>query len=108
MTVEFGIVKAFVPKGGYGFMYVLDAQGKKTDEEIFFHIGNGRRVGKEGETPIFLGKDPQLEPPSKGTKLVFRRRQGQQGDKASPWGYAQEWESQGGGQVQSSQQPVAA
>lgn len=41
-----GVVKRFIRNGGrnYGFLYVLDKDGNRTGDEVFFHLDNARQV----------------------------------------------------------------
>jgi cold shock CspA family protein len=93
--LEFGIVKFFNKHRGknYGFLYVLDADGNQTGEELFFHLNDGQSVSDNVfDTVYFDGGHPiRRKPPRKGDKLGFLRGQNRKGDKACPWSYAAEW-----------------
>lgn len=91
MTVEIGVVKVFYDERRFGFLYVLNREGKKTGEEIFFHVSSRRRVGNDGKGPVFLDKITSTYP-KKEEMLIFQRGPGQKGDQAVSWCYAHEWD----------------
>lgn len=99
--VEYGTVKYFDDRDGkqFGFMFVLDADGMRTEESLFFHFNDGKFVHNSGQGPVLQGRTQiiagmhcPLATPCSGDKLVFKRKQSAKGEKASPWTYADEWD----------------
>ena len=101
-AVEYAVVKRFSTRRGfgYGFLCVLDSQGRETGEDVFFHFHDGRfpheNLWAEG-CPVpyrLVGNTPEfLSLPTPGDKIVFSRERGRNGDpKASPWSYSSHWD----------------
>jgi hypothetical protein len=111
VELEFGTVKFFDTRDNkrFGFVYVLDEEGNKTGEELFFHYGDGQftaidggnivfySAGAQSSRPSMLGMAmPQvrLNYPEKGDRIAFTRGSGKGGkDKASPWTFASSYEA---------------
>jgi hypothetical protein len=100
--VERGIVKFFDDRDGkhFGFLTVLNNGGNPTGHDMFFHYNDGGFIGNDGVNPIFegiykwvAGKIYRLRTPQIGEIIVFSRAPGRKGDKACPWGFAEEWDT---------------
>jgi cold shock CspA family protein len=96
LDLEHGIVKFFDDRDGkkFGFLKVLDEDGRETGEEVFFHFNDGQFVDIVGGDCIeFIGRTAKnglyLVHPQVGDKLAFDRASGKGNrDKACPWTYA--------------------
>lgn len=95
LELEFGIVKFFDERDGkkFGFLIVLDEDGQRTEEEIFFHFNDGQFVEIKGGEITFIGpvftNGLRMWHPQAGEKLAFGRSPGRNDhDKACPWTYA--------------------
>ena len=98
LEFEFGRVKFFDDRDGkrFGFLVVL-RDGRPTEEEVFFHFGDGQfvEINEAGDDIIFIGRrfgDSQMPMwvPQVGDPIAFQRTTGA-GDrpKASPWTYGE-------------------
>lgn len=102
MWQECGIVKFFDERGNkrYGFIRVLDSDGNETGEEIFFHFNDGELIDtvllgeiifRGSGSAVLGGKQITIDPPRKGDKIFFHRKDGKEGKpKACPWGAAKQ------------------
>jgi len=95
---EIGMVKVFFSQADrrYGFMRVLDASGKPTGEEVFFHYDGGEFVtaGPQFSGSSVRSEDgilQRLNQPWKGDLLVFDRLCVAGRDRAQPWSYQDLW-----------------
>ena len=101
VTVEFGEVKFYKPDRGFGFMFVLDQNGGRTGEELFFHITNRRGVAIfNGDTDFTWfdgiplesgGISEPLDDPCRRDMVVFIRSAGYKGDVVKCWSYTALW-----------------
>ena len=83
--METGTVKFFDSRDNkrYGFI-VVDGGG-----EIFFHFNDGENITTNKTKPSFCAGKVKRDP-VKGDRIIFERRPGSKGAKASPWAFAGE------------------
>lgn len=102
LELEHGVVKFFDDRDGkkFGFLEVLDEDGQKTGEEIFFHFNDGQFVDIVGGDEIeFVGRvfpenGLHMWHPKPGDKIAFDTTPGKDGrDKACPWTYAEGYDN---------------
>ena len=105
LELEHGVVTHFDGRHGkeFGFLEVINPDGSKTSEKLFFHFNDGQFVEIVAEEndiefvgTVFPGNDLPLwrmgNPPV-GMKLAFKRAPGNDGrEKASPWTYAEAYD----------------
>ena len=85
--MEEGIVKFFDSRDNKRFGFIIDENGK----EIFFHFNDGENIIAGKEDAVFSEGKLRTEP-KKGDAIVFIRTPGSKGPKASPWGFAQDYD----------------
>lgn len=101
LELEHGVVKFFDDRDGkkFGFLEVLDEDGQKTGEEIFFHFNDGQFVDIVGGDKIqFVGRvfenGLHMWYPKIGDTIAFDVSTGKNGrDKACPWTYAEGYDN---------------
>lgn len=101
LELEHGVVKFFDDRDGkkFGFLEILDEDGQKTGEEIFFHYNDGQFVDIVGGDEIqFVGRvfenGVHMWHPKIGDKIAFDVSTGKDGrDKACPWTYAEGYDN---------------
>lgn len=101
LELEHGVVKFFDDRDGkkFGFLEVLDEDGQKTGDEIFFHFNDGQFVDIVGGDEIqFVGRvfenGVHMWHPKIGDKIAFDVSTGKDGrDKACPWTYAEGYDN---------------
>ena len=74
--VGYGIVKFFSKKKQFGYLYVLDAKGDKTGEEVFFHFNDGVYPTLDERVSVAFCSDVErgcqrLRLPRRDDRLVF-------------------------------------
>lgn len=103
LELEHGIVKWFDPRSNkqFGFLCVLDENGKETGGELFFHLGDGEWVDIVEDNIEFVGPNfsdgghpISAYAPTAGTILAFLRAPGKDGrEKACPWTLAEGYDN---------------
>lgn len=102
LELEHGIVKFFDDRDGkkFGFLEVLNEDGQKTGEEIFFHFNDGQFVDIVGGDEImFVGRvfpenGLHMWHPKPGDRIAFDVSVGKNNrDKACPWTYAEGYDN---------------
>jgi len=92
-SIEQGELKFFHPDRGFGFVYVLDAAGNRTGEEIYFNVKKFCDIGSKpwGEEPFF--KRATFTPVMTTTRLiVFERTQRGNRVSCAKWGKFYKWD----------------
>ncbi len=94
---SFGIVKKFNGEKAFGFLIVVDANGKPTGEEIFFHISGEQSVTVVNDDLIFNrvkhSKDDTLRKPCDDDQIIFVRGMGRNDRPAAiQWFYADNYD----------------
>jgi cold shock CspA family protein len=85
--METGFVKFFDSRDNKRFGFItVDGGG-----EIFFHFNDGRNL-RPGETEPYFGEGLPSADPRKDQRVVFNRSSNKKGDKASPWGFAEDYD----------------
>ena len=86
--VEIGTVKFFDEREGKKFGF-LSVPGKT---DVFFHFNDRKKASIQGGEVSFASANGQaFLYPQKGAEIAFERTPARQGDKASPWTWAQSW-----------------
>jgi len=99
-TTHRAIVKVLIPQGehqAYGFVYLLDEQGVRTGEEVYFRWNDGSPVEYRADGSVYFTdvnnkgdhkRKPVVERPMAGDHIVCRVVVTQQrGKKALMWGF---------------------
>jgi hypothetical protein len=101
LELEIGEVRSFNAGKLFGFVEVLDEEGQKTGEQLFFHFNNGAFVDTFGDDIQFVGRtitvNGRTSPmwyPSVGEKLAFDRGTDNRGREcAERWTYAEAYQN---------------
>lgn len=95
MEYQHGTVKWFDGMEGKRFGFIVMEDGR----EIFFHYNGGyyfyvtTLLGRGREIEITRKAEP-LPDPKPGDRVVFRIGRGRKGEKAVPWGYESDYQTQ--------------
>ena len=85
--METGTVKFFDSRDSKRFGFIR----KESGEEVFFHFNDGQCIVPGNFEPRFEEGRVEREP-RKGDVIVFNQQPARKGNKACPWGYANDYE----------------
>jgi hypothetical protein len=85
--METGVIKFFDSRDNKRFGFVT----MKGKEEIFFHFNDGENIKAGKSEPVFSDGKLKREP-KKGDLVMFYISLGYKGPKATPWGFADDYE----------------